>query len=329
MALVFISHDVAVVRQVCDRVLVMYAGRIVEDLPTAELATGARHPYTRALVSTVPDMHVDLDAPLPVIPGRPVDPANQPVGCAFAARCPLADDHCRAVDPELVTDGEGRRVACWHAGRGAMSELRFEDVSVRFGTRRRGMTAVDRVDLTVPDGEVVGLVGESGSGKSTLARAATGLVPLSGGRILLDGTPLRHGRGPRPVQMVFQDPYSSLDPRMTIGDSIAEALPRGTRGADRGREVARLLELVELDGARSGAYPGSCPAGSASGSPWPGPSPPGPRSSSPTRSPRPSTSPSRRRCSTSCPGSSASSARRCSSSRTTSPSSATWRARSP
>ena len=105
VALVFISHDVAVVRQVCDRVLVMYAGRIVEDLPTAELATGARHPYTRALVSTVPDMHVDRDAPLPVIPGRPVDPANQPVGCAFAPRCPLADDHCRAVDPELVTDG--------------------------------------------------------------------------------------------------------------------------------------------------------------------------------------------------------------------------------
>lgn len=116
VALLFISHDVAVVRQVCDRVLVMYAGRIVEDLPSRELATGARHPYTRALVSSIPHMHVDLGQPLPTIPGRPVDPTHQPVGCAFAARCPLADDQCRASDPDLVTDPEGRRVACWHAG---------------------------------------------------------------------------------------------------------------------------------------------------------------------------------------------------------------------
>ncbi|WP_222195434.1 ABC transporter ATP-binding protein [Modestobacter italicus] len=142
-----------------------------------------------------------------------------------------------------------------------MSELRFEGVSVRYGTRRRGMTAVDRVDLTVPDGAVVGLVGESGSGKSTLARAAVGLTPLSAGRILLDGEPLRRTSGPRPVQMVFQDPYSSLDPRMTIGDSVAEAVPRGIRSADRRREVARLLELVELDPSRAGAYPGQLSGG--------------------------------------------------------------------
>ncbi|WP_249522775.1 ABC transporter ATP-binding protein [Modestobacter marinus] len=142
-----------------------------------------------------------------------------------------------------------------------MSELRFDDVSVRFGSRRRAMTAVDRVSLTVPDGAVVGLVGESGSGKSTLARAAVGLTPLSGGRILLDGKPLRHRSGPRPVQMVFQDPYSSLDPRMTIGESIAEAVPRGTGSAERRREVARLLELVELDPARAGAHPGQLSGG--------------------------------------------------------------------
>ncbi len=116
VAIVLISHDVAVVGQVCDRVLVMYAGRIVEDLPAAELATAARHPYTRALAAAVPDMRTDLDRPLAVIPGRPVDPANIPIGCAYAARCPLADDHCRSVDPALVSDGAGRRVACWHAG---------------------------------------------------------------------------------------------------------------------------------------------------------------------------------------------------------------------
>jgi len=116
VALLLISHDVAVVAQVCDRVLVMYAGRIVEELPALELHTAARHPYTRALIAAVPDMRTDLHRELPVIPGRPVDPAHVPVGCAFAPRCPLASDRCRAEDPPLAGDAAGRRVACWHAG---------------------------------------------------------------------------------------------------------------------------------------------------------------------------------------------------------------------
>ena len=116
VALLLISHDVAVVAQVCDRVLVMYAGRIVEELPAADLWTAAQHPYTCALVAAVPDMATDLDAPLASIPGRPVDPAEVPVGCAYAARCPLADDRCRTQDPELRTDAAGNRVACWHPG---------------------------------------------------------------------------------------------------------------------------------------------------------------------------------------------------------------------
>jgi peptide/nickel transport system ATP-binding protein len=139
-----------------------------------------------------------------------------------------------------------------------MRELTFEDVTVRFGSRRHGTVAVDGVDLVVPAGQVVGLVGESGSGKSTLARAAAGLVPLTGGRILLDGRPLatRHD-GPRPLQMVFQDPYSALDPRMSIGASIAEAIPaRPPLGAaGRRAEVARLLELVGLPADRAGNRP--------------------------------------------------------------------------
>ncbi len=114
VAMLLISHDVTVVRQVCDRVLVMYAGRIVEDLPSVDLTSG-HHPYTRALVAAVPDMHTDLDQPLTVIPGRPVDPANVPPGCAYAPRCPLADDHCRSEDPALIADGPRRRVACWHS----------------------------------------------------------------------------------------------------------------------------------------------------------------------------------------------------------------------
>ncbi|MCP2243877.1 peptide/nickel transport system ATP-binding protein [Lentzea aerocolonigenes] len=119
-----------------------------------------------------------------------------------------------------------------------MSELVFDHVTVRYGHH----TAVDDVSLTVPSGQVVGLVGESGSGKSTLAATAVGLVPVTSGRVLADGK----------VQMVFQDPYSSLDPRMSIGGSISEAVPRGI---DRRAEVARLLELVNLDPARAKALP--------------------------------------------------------------------------
>jgi peptide/nickel transport system ATP-binding protein len=142
-----------------------------------------------------------------------------------------------------------------------MKELTFEDVTVRFGNRRRGTTAVDGVNLVVPAGKIVGLVGESGSGKSTLARAATGLTPLTGGRILLDGQPLPRGRARRPLQMVFQDPYSSLDPRMTIGASIAEAVPRGRNKAGRRAEVARLLELVDLSADRAELFPAQLSGG--------------------------------------------------------------------
>ncbi|MDR0594404.1 MAG: ATP-binding cassette domain-containing protein [Bifidobacteriaceae bacterium] len=142
-----------------------------------------------------------------------------------------------------------------------MSALRFEDVTVRFGGRFGAVTAVDSVSLEVPSGQVVGLVGESGSGKSTLAKAAVGLAPIRSGRVLLDGRPVGPERGARrakgsgavrPLQMVFQDPDSSLDPRMRIGESIAEAV---RADGDRSAEVARLLALVHLSPDRARDYP--------------------------------------------------------------------------
>jgi len=132
-----------------------------------------------------------------------------------------------------------------------VTELRFEDVTVRYGRT----TAVDGVSLVVPAGEVVGLVGESGSGKSTLARAAVGLAPLAGGRISLGGAPVPTRGRHRPLQMVFQDPYSSLDPRMTVGESVAEAMPPGRTRAERRAEVERLLDLVHLDPAGARVLP--------------------------------------------------------------------------
>ncbi|MFF1923903.1 ABC transporter ATP-binding protein [Streptomyces sp. NPDC058221] len=145
-----------------------------------------------------------------------------------------------------------------------MSELVFDGVSVRYGARRHALTAVDGAHLTVPSGQVMGLVGESGSGKSTLARAAVGLAPLATGRILLGGTDIRQLRGRRrPLQMVFQDPYSSLDPRMSVGDCVAEALPRerGRGGTVRRAEIAHLLEQVNLDPGRASMLPGQLSGG--------------------------------------------------------------------
>lgn len=137
-----------------------------------------------------------------------------------------------------------------------MSALVFDDVSVRYGAR----TVVAGINLTVAPGQVVGLVGESGSGKSTLARAAVGLVPVASGSITVGGAPLPR-RGRRPLQMVFQDPASSLDPRMSVGESIAEVIPDRLDRAGRRAEIERLLELVHLDPARAADRPSQLSGG--------------------------------------------------------------------
>jgi len=142
-----------------------------------------------------------------------------------------------------------------------MSDLRFDQVTVRFGSGRRALTAVDQVSLTVPHGTIVGLVGESGSGKSTLARAAVGLVPLNAGSITLGGQPVPHKGPHRPLQMVFQDPASSLDPRMTVGQAIGEVVPRTGTKTERSDHIAHLLDLVHLDPARARSYPAQLSGG--------------------------------------------------------------------
>lgn len=136
-----------------------------------------------------------------------------------------------------------------------MTALSTEELTVRYGVGHRVLTAVDAVSLSVPAGQVLGLVGESGSGKSTVARAIVGLVPVGGGEVRLDGADFTHARGARRrelrrrVQMVFQDPNTSLNPRMTVGATLGEAV--GARGRigrrERTDEVARLLDLVALD----------------------------------------------------------------------------------
>ncbi|WP_439379577.1 dipeptide/oligopeptide/nickel ABC transporter permease/ATP-binding protein [Amycolatopsis lexingtonensis] len=123
-AILLISHDIAVVSQTCERMLVMYAGRVVEDLPAGG---EARHPYTRALLATTVDLDTDRDEPLEVIPGRPPAPDQVPAGCAFADRCPLASERCRTEDPVLEPAGAGHRVACWHPPAGVLSGQSHEE----------------------------------------------------------------------------------------------------------------------------------------------------------------------------------------------------------
>jgi peptide/nickel transport system ATP-binding protein len=131
-----------------------------------------------------------------------------------------------------------------------MTELEVSGLSVRFGRGADAMLAVDRADLRIARGQVLGLVGESGSGKSTLGRALVGLVPLAGGEIRYRGRPMRQGRpagerSRRPVQMIFQDPYGSLNPRMTVGAAIGEAL-QAQHHLSRSRRSARIAELLDL-----------------------------------------------------------------------------------
>ncbi len=149
-------------------------------------------------------------------------------------------------------------------GRGRVTTLAASALTVRFGQGERGLTAVDRVDLELPEGATVGLVGESGSGKSTLARALSGLVPIAAGEVLVDGAPVpkRHGGRAvdrrRRVQMIFQDPFGSLNPRMTVGEAIGEAAGAGRGGARRGarrEQVRHYLELVHLDPELARRYP--------------------------------------------------------------------------
>ncbi|MFD0295240.1 ABC transporter ATP-binding protein [Streptomyces sp. NPDC127118] len=156
-----------------------------------------------------------------------------------------------------------------------MSSLELRGITVRYGR----FTAVDNVDLLVPEGTVTGLVGGSGSGKSTLGKAVVGLAPKQSGQVLIDGIEAPRRRGRSPVQLVFQNPYASLDPRMTVGASVAEALSGGSgsctgsgarsgrrapareRRAARDAEVARYLELVGMDPARAVLTPDALSGG--------------------------------------------------------------------
>jgi peptide/nickel transport system ATP-binding protein len=304
MAILFITHDLGVVAQVADRVVVMYAGKVMERGTVEEIFGTPAHPYTRALLACLPG-----EGSLGGIPGDIPDPTAPPDGCRFADRCPHAIEECREGDQPPMHPVEGEHVAsCVHFGPNGDPDVVLQDDTLERpspgtgfdgsrsrsrgtasgGTRGRTPTmrvrglekhypvtegflkeevgrvrAVDGIDFDLSAGEAFGIVGESGCGKTTVAHAMLRLTEPTAGEVLFrgedvtgfDGKRLRRFR--RDAQMVFQDPNSSFDPRMSVGDAIAEPLiVQGMRDADRRRAIVEdLLERVGLSPEDAKRYP--------------------------------------------------------------------------
>jgi peptide/nickel transport system ATP-binding protein len=277
VAAVYVSHDLAVVSELADEVAVMYAGRIVEAGPAALLFSRPLHPYTQGLLASVPVP--EGGRPLTGIPGQQPPPGARGPGCAFAPRCHLAADPCRARGPVLAPLA-GRMVRCLRAAEvaeagAAMTELRRPAamagppagaplLSVRGVSARYGPVPVlSGIDLDVPPQGCVAVVGESGSGKTTLARCVVGLHRDWTGEMTFQGARLAPGARHRPlpvlqqIQYVFQNPYTSLNPRKTVGQIVAEPLQRLLRvpRAEHAERVVSVLEDVALGHRYLSRYP--------------------------------------------------------------------------
>ncbi len=283
-SIIYITHNLGVVSQISDRMLVMYGGELVEDAPTKQFYQQPLHPYSRGLIDSVPKLGENKqDVNLRPIEGRIPSLDDLPKGCIFRPRCPLAIEICKDYPP-LYQSGENRHSRChrWEEiARGEVDThqpvpekkgklkkdqdrgtlLRTEDVRVHFtesrslldflkGKERPRVRAVDGVTMEIPDGVTMGLVGESGSGKTTLARAIVGLDKYTDGQMRLFDIKLPSGLQTRDkeilecLQIIFQDPEKALDPYMNVGETLRRPLMR-FRSLTRDQADQKVAELLQ------------------------------------------------------------------------------------
>ncbi|MDG5761793.1 ABC transporter ATP-binding protein [Natronococcus sp. A-GB1] len=334
-AVLLITHDLGVVAETCDRVVVLYGGEVMESGPVERVLSDPQHPYTQGLLDCLP-RRSDRGSPLPAIEGSVLDSGNSTPGCPFASRCEYATEACRVSDPPTIRPERSRRVVCGELdtvrqdaesernaaqprvdggdrsierasqerheadvqtsgtigkdGTGRASgwenpESRSDDTTVESETplleidgvsktfdvtgsrlervfgQRQLLGAVDEISFRIDAGETVGLVGESGSGKSTLASVIAGLESPTEGEVRFDGATVGTVEERTPEQLsefgfVFQNPTESLNPRMTVRETLAEPLrERNWETEQQDRRIAELLELVGLSSKHAARRP--------------------------------------------------------------------------
>ncbi|MBS1879846.1 MAG: ABC transporter ATP-binding protein [Actinobacteria bacterium] len=274
---VYVSHDLAVISNLAQRVIVMYAGRLVEVGPSDAIFEQPGHPYTAKLIEAIPDLEAKMT--LVAIPGKVPPPGQRPGGCVFADRCDFAIDKCRAAAPPyeklreqdvlciraVELDRGKRQRSAQHptaaAGTGAQGPalLKVAGVDAFYGERQ----VLAGVSFELHPSECIALVGESGSGKTTLSRAVAGLHHKWTGEIEVDQTPVATTVAQRPkelcrrMQYVFQSPFNSLNPRRSIGDAVRGPIQQffGLRGKAADERVAAALERVSLPARAMDRYP--------------------------------------------------------------------------
>ena len=285
MAILLITHDLGVVARLAQRIGVMYAGELVEIAGREQFFTQPAHPYTQALFAALPDAG-RRGAPLRTIVGQVPALSALPPGCRFAPRCPQAMPVCREENPAWRVEACGAQVRChWQnegeavpaAGESATDDaapatlaplLQIRDLAVHFPIRKGilqrvvgQVKAVDGVSLTLAPGRTLALVGESGCGKTTVGKALLQLIRPTAGSVRVNGEEWVGARGKslrqarRQAQMVFQNPFASLNPRLRVGEIIAEGMQALGGQGEPATAIAALLQAVGLPADAAGRFP--------------------------------------------------------------------------